>query len=70
MDILLRNLSDEEIAGVDVRATRLGLSRSAYLRRLVRQDVAGSTVSMDDLADFADTFQDLTDPSVMSSAWE
>lgn len=69
-DVLLRNLSDEELAAVDARAGRLGLSRNEYLRRLVHRDVEAVPVSADDLRRFADTFSDLGDPEVMSGAWE
>jgi plasmid stability protein len=32
-DVLVRDVPDDVIAAVDARATRLGLSRSEYLRR-------------------------------------
>lgn len=69
-DLLLRNLSDDDITAVDARSTKLGLSRNEYLRRLVHRDVDAQPVTADDLRDFAAVFADLEDPDVMSGAWE
>jgi Ribbon-helix-helix protein, copG family len=70
-DVLIRDVPDDVIAALDTHASRLGLSRSEYVRRRLAQDAAtlGSPVSVDDLARFADTFADLADPDVMSQAW-
>jgi Ribbon-helix-helix protein, copG family len=70
-DMLIRDIPDEVIAGLDAHAGRLGLSRSEYVRRRLAQDAAkpGSAVSVQDLARFAETFADLGDPDVMSQAW-
>jgi plasmid stability protein len=69
-DVLIRDVPDDVIAAVDARASRLGLSRSEYVRRRLAQDAAqDSTVSVEDLARFADAFGDLADPDVMSQAW-
>lgn len=68
--LLLRDLSDEDVAAVDARASGLGLSRNEYLRRLVHRDVALGPVTVDDLADFAATFSDLAIPADMSGAWD
>jgi plasmid stability protein len=71
-DVLIRDVPDEVIAALDARAGRLGLSRSEYVRRRLAQDAAasGSPVSVQDLARFAATFADLTDPDGMSQAWK
>ena len=71
-DVLIRDVPDDVIAALDVRADRLGLSRSEYLRRRLAQDAAvpGRPVSVEDLTRFAETFGDLTDPDVMSRAWK
>ena len=71
-DMLIRDVPDEVIAAVDAHATRLGLSRSEYVRRRLAQDaaVAESPVTVADFADFASTFGDLADPDVMSRAWQ
>jgi hypothetical protein len=70
-DMLIRDIPDEVIAGLDAHAGRLGISRSEYVRRRLAQDAArpGSAVSVHDLARFAETFADLADPDVMSQAW-
>jgi plasmid stability protein len=71
-DILIRDVPDEVIAAVDARASRLGLSRSEYVRRRLAQDAAtgGAVVTAADLARFAERFADLSDPGVMSQAWQ
>jgi plasmid stability protein len=70
-DMLIRDVPDEVIAAVDARASRLGLSRSEYVRRRLAQDAAsaGAVVTEQDLARFAEVFADLDDPAVMSQAW-
>jgi plasmid stability protein len=69
-DVLIRDVPDEVIAAIDARAGRLGLSRSEYVRRRLAQDAtAGTAVSTQDLARFAEAFSDLADPDVMSRAW-
>jgi hypothetical protein len=70
-DMLIRDVPDDVVAAVDARASRLGLSRSEYVRRRLAQDAAGAgaTVSTEDLARFSDLFGDLADPDVMSQAW-
>ncbi len=70
-DMLIRDIPDEVIAALDAHAGRLGLSRSEYARRRLAQDAArpGAAVSVQDLAQFAETFADLADPDVMAQAW-
>jgi plasmid stability protein len=71
-DVLVRDVPDEVIAALDARATRLGLSRSEYLRRRLAQEAMSSTQPMTaaHLAAFAETFGDLADPELMKGAWE
>jgi hypothetical protein len=71
-DMLIRDVPDEVIAAVDAHASRLGLSRSEYIRRRLAQDAAtgGAVVTESDLARFAATFADLCDPDVMTQAWQ
>jgi plasmid stability protein len=71
-DMLIRDVPDDVIATLDARATRLGLSRSEYVRRRLAQDAMAteSPVSTGDLARFASAFSDLADPGVMSRAWQ
>lgn len=69
-DMLIRDVPDDVIAAVDARASRLGLSRSEYVRRRLAQDAAeGTPVTTLDLVQLAESFADLGDPGVMSQAW-
>ncbi len=70
-DLLIRDVPDEVLAVIDARASRLGLSRTEYLRRRLAQDASAEQgpVSIDDLARFASTFADLADAAVMDEAW-
>jgi hypothetical protein len=70
-DLLIRDVPDDVVAAVDARASRLGLSRSEYVRRRLAQDAAsaGAVVSTGDLDRFSELFGDLNDPDVMSQAW-
>jgi hypothetical protein len=69
-DLLIRDVPDEVVAAVDAKASRLGISRSEYVRRTLANELAtGRAVTADDLSWFADTFSDLADPDVMRQAW-
>lgn len=70
-DMLIREVPDDVVAAIDARASRLGLSRSEYVRRRLAQDAAsaGAVVRTEDLARFSEVFGDLGDPDVMSQAW-
>ena len=71
-DVLIRDVPDHVIAALDTHASRLGLSRSEYVRRRLAQDAvaSGGPVSAGDLESFASAFKDLADPEVMSRAWQ
>ena len=71
-DVLIRDVPDDVLSAIDARASRLGLSRTEYLRRKLAHDaVIGSRhVTADDLRSFGQTFGDLADDEVMSAAWE
>lgn len=70
-DVLIRDVPEEVLAGVDAHAARLGLSRAEYIRRRLASDAAtaNAKVSSQDLRKFADTFADLADQEVMDAAW-
>lgn len=70
-DLLIRNVPDEVVAALEMKAKRLGLSRSEYLRRqMVREaTTTAQTVTVESLEHFADTFADLADPDVVDRAW-
>lgn len=70
-DVLIRDVPDEVLAGVDAHAARLGISRVEYIRRRLAADAAATaaSVSVEDLRLFAERFPDLADESVMDAAW-
>ena len=70
-DVLIRDVGEEDLARVDKRAARLGLSRSEYLRRRIVQDASreeGRT-TVADLQRAAVLSRDLLDEKVMRDAW-
>ena len=71
-DVLVRDVPEDVVAALDRRASRLGLSRSEYLRRRLTQEavVSPQPVTAEHLVAFAETFADLIDPEVMKGAWE
>lgn len=71
-DVLIRDVPDDVLAALDLLSTRLGLSRTEYIRRRLAQDAhtARITVATSDWRRFADTYRDLGDASVMDQAWE
>lgn len=70
-DVLIRDIPESVLAGVDAHAARLGISRVEYIRRRLAADTATSSahVSVQDLRRFADRFADLADQEVMDAAW-
>lgn len=68
-NILIRDLTEAELERLDARARMLGLSRSEYVRRRLRQDTGGRRVTRADLERFVEAHADLADASVMSRAW-
>jgi hypothetical protein len=70
-DVLIRGVPAEDIARIDAHAARMGVSRSEYLRRRLRQEAARPAVAVtaDDLRRFAGRFEDLGDPELMRRAW-
>jgi plasmid stability protein len=71
-DVLIRDIPDDVLAGLDAHAVRLGISRSEYIRRRLTQAASTTAVpvSVPDLRAFAEQFADLIDPTVMGKAWE
>lgn len=70
-DVLIRDLSAEDLSRLDAQAAKQGLSRTEYLRRRLHQEAArlDSVVDARDLTRFAERFADLEDPEVMRQAW-
>jgi hypothetical protein len=71
-DVLVRDVPEDVVAALDVRASHLGLSRNEYLRRRFAQEAGttGGKVTVEHLRLFAETFADLADTEVMKGAWE
>ena len=70
-DILIRDVPDDVVSAIDTKAARVGLSRSEFLRRTLDRERRSQTitVTVEDLAVFAESFRDLDDPEVMGGAW-
>jgi len=70
-DILVRDLPDDVIAGLDRRAEQLGLSRAEFIRRQLSTASAGGcdVVTIESLKHVAEICEDLADSEVMASAW-
>jgi hypothetical protein len=70
-DILIRDVPADVLAAIDAKAKRVGLSRTAYLRRALERERAqnAAPVTVDQLQRVARLAADLDDPDVMSDAW-
>lgn len=70
-DVLIRGVAEDDLARIDERAARLGLSRGEYLRRQIARDAARDEghVSLADLQRAARLSRDLLDEDVMRDAW-
>ncbi|MDQ6835513.1 MAG: ribbon-helix-helix protein, CopG family [Actinomycetota bacterium] len=68
-DLLIRDLSEADLQRLDARARALGLSRSEYVRRRLRQEAGSTRLTLEDLRCFAESHADLADTSVMAGAW-
>lgn len=70
-DLLIRDLPDDVVAGLDARAAEVGLSRVEYIRRRLSQDalVSRVTVTREDLQRLGQTTTGLRDEELMRRAW-
>ncbi len=70
-DVLIREVPDEVVAAIDVKARHLGLSRAEYLRRVLhRESRADSTrTGVEALEHLCALISDLADPEVRRAAW-
>jgi hypothetical protein len=70
-DVLICDVPDTVLAGVDAHAARLGISRAEHSRRRLATDAAAAVayVSTDDLRTFALTYADLADDDMTDAAW-
>ena len=70
-DVLIRNFPADDLSLLDARASRLGISRTEYLRRHLHREArhTASSVSAGDLRAVAQLLPDLADDRTMSDAW-
>ena len=70
-DVLIRDIPDDVLAGIDSHAEMLGLSRVEYIRRRLAQDArtAHVPVSREDLQRFGAAVTGLADEDLMREAW-
>lgn len=70
-DVLIRNFPADDLALLDEHAARLGISRTEFLHRQLRQEARRTVTAVTavDLARFSTVFADLADGDVMTSAW-
>jgi len=62
-DVLIRDVPEEVLAAIDAHARRLGLSRGAYLRRVLARELRPvGAVAVADLVAFAQRFGALAEP--------
>lgn len=71
-DVLIRDVPEDELRHIDAEATRLGLSRSEYLRREMRRIARHRSVrpaTPEDYQRSKEAMADLGDEGVMRGAW-
>ena len=70
-DVLIREVPDEVVAAIDVKAQRLGLSRAEYLRRVLHREsrTESAEAGVEALERLCDLISDLADPAVRRAAW-
>lgn len=70
-DVLIRDIPAEDLALLDERVTRLGISRTEFLRRQLHQAAqrTATPVTALDLVRFSTSFANLADDDVMTDAW-
>ncbi|WP_041315748.1 type II toxin-antitoxin system VapB family antitoxin [Mycobacterium sp. JS623] len=71
-DVLIRDIPDDVLAGLDARAAELGLSRVEYIRRRLAQDARMTRVAVtrEDLKRLGQAVSGLADEELMREAWE
>ncbi len=70
-DILIRDVPEDVVSEIDVKAANAGLSRAEYLRRVLlrEQTSTADAVTLESLARVAEMCSDLRRPEVMADAW-
>lgn len=73
-DVLIRNISDDDVRLLDHRAQRFGVSRTEYLRNLLQSEARDESsqirldISLSDFAIFAD-LPDAADEDFIRRGW-
>ena len=70
-NVLIRDISQEDLELLYEQARRAGLSRADFLRRELQQQArrCSAPVAVEDLEVMTQLLQDLGDDEVMSDAW-
>lgn len=70
-DVLIRGVAEDDLARIDTRAARMGLSRGEYLRRRIAQEAhrGEQSLTVADLHRVTELNRDLLDEDVMRDAW-
>lgn len=70
-DLVIRDVPDDVLAGLDARAAELGLSRVEYIRRRLAQDARTSTIAVtrEDLQRLRQAAAGLANDELMHEAW-
>jgi len=68
-DVLIRNVPEDDLRRIDEKASRLGMSRTDYLRRQIADDARRSVLERPLTADDFSKFADLADEDLMRQAW-
>ncbi len=70
-DILIRDVPEQVLAALDVKAARVGLSRSEFLRRRLSQEAVTEArkISDEDWHWLHDSTADAREPGFLEQAW-
>lgn len=70
-DVLIRDVPEDVLTGIDARAADMGLSRVEYIRRRLAQDAGAARlhVTRDDLERLGQELTNLADEELMREAW-
>ena len=71
-DLLIRNLDQDDLDGLDALASRLGISRAEFVRGRLQAEARrrrAAPTTHEDLVRVAQLTADLLDDDVMADAW-
>ena len=73
IDVLIRNVPDEDLRRIDAKAQRQGIGRAEYVRRLIAREAGRADdtapLTLEALTRFADLTADLLAPDFEHRAW-